>query len=205
MSGAAVVNDGSVRPATPVHPFVRHVRTVTVSLFALLATVTVLLAFASRGPSVAGFGLPGREMLIVTSGSMSPAFRTGDAITVKRLDPGEAARLSPGTVVTFRPASGGASLITHRIVGARTSAGGRRVYTTKGDANASPDTADLDPARIVGVLDRTVPRLGYVLNALQQRGVILMLALAALLGSLATTTWPRTAATDPIPQQKENQ
>lgn len=204
MSGAVVANNGSV-PAERIHPFVRHVRTVTVSLFGLLAAATVLLALASRGTSVAGFGLPGREMLIVTSGSMSPAFRTGDAITVRRVDPGEAARLSPGTVVTFRPANGRASLITHRITEVRTSAGGRRVYTTKGDANTSPDTADLDPARIVGVLDRTVPRLGYVLNALQQRGVILMLALAALLGSLAATTWPRTAATDPIPQQKENQ
>lgn len=205
MSGAAVVNNGSVRPATRVHPFVRHVRTVTVSLFLLLATAAALLAFASRSISVAGIGLPDRELLIVTSGSMSPAFRTGDAIAVRRLGAGEAARLVPGTVVTFRPANGGGSLITHRIIGVRMSAGGRRVYTTKGDANTSPDTADLDPARIIGVLDRSIPRLGYVLNALQQRVVILMLALAALLGSLAAMTWPRAAATDPIPQQKENQ
>jgi signal peptidase len=205
MSGAAVVNDGSVRPATAVHPFVGHVRTVTVSLFALLATVTVLLAFASRGPSVAGFGLPGREMLIVTSGSMSPAFRTGDAITVKRLDPGEAARLSPGTVVTFRPASGNVQLITHRIIAARRSAGGQLVYTTKGDANASPDTADLDPSRIVGVHDWTVPRAGYVLSAVQQRGVVVMLAVAALLGSLAAALRQPVVPADKIPQQKENQ
>lgn len=205
MSGVAVVNNGSVRPATRVHPFVRHVRTVTVSLFLLLATAAALLAFASRGITVAGIGLPDRELLVVTSGSMSPAFRTGDAIAVRRLGAGEAARLVPGTVVTFRPASGGGALITHRIIEVRTSAGGRHVYTTKGDANSSPDTADLDPTRIVGVLDRTIPRLGYVLNALQQRGVTLLLALAALLGSLAAATWPRAAATDPIPQQKENQ
>ena len=205
MSGAAVANNGSLRPASRVHPFVRHVRTLTVSLFLLLAAVTALLAFVSRGTSVAGFGVPDRDLLIVTSGSMSPAFRTGDAIAVRRVGAGEAARLAPGTVVTFRPADGSGSLITHRIIEVRTSAGGRQVYTTKGDANASPDTADLDPARIVGVLDRAIPRLGYVLNALQQRGVTLMLALAALLGSLAAATWPRTAATDPIPQQKENQ
>lgn len=198
--------DGTSALAAPrLHPVIGHVRTLTVALFGLFATASVLLAVATRGPSVAGLGLPGRELLVVTSGSMSPRFRTGDAITVRHVSAREAARLTPGTVVTFRPAGGSAALITHRIVGARTTAGGQRVYTTKGDANTSPDTADLDPARIVGVLDRSVPRLGYVLHILQQRGAMLMLALAALLGSLAAATWPRTAVTDPTPQQKENQ
>lgn len=205
MSSGAVVDDTSVRVAPCLYPFVGHVRTLTVALFGLFAAASILLAFATRGPSAAGLGLPGRELLIVTSGSMSPGFRTGDAITVRHVSAGEAARLAPGTVVTFRPASGRASLITHRIIGARITAGGQRVYTTKGDANLSPDTADLDPARIVGVLDRSIPRLGYVLHVLQQRGVMLMFALAALLGSLAAATWPQTAVTDPTPQQKENQ
>lgn len=107
--------------------------------------------------------------------------------------------------MTFRPASGNVQLITHRIIAARRSAGGQLVYTTKGDANASPDTADLDPSRIVGVHDWTVPRAGYVLNAVQQRGVVVMLAVAALLGSLAAALRQPVVPADKIPQQKENQ
>jgi signal peptidase I len=135
---------------------------------------------------------------------MEPEFRTGDAIAIRRVDGAAAAGLPAGTVVTFRASGGNGALITHRIIGSRISAGGQRVYTTKGDANADADTADLVPARIVGVLDYSVPRLGYVLNAMRQRSVTLPLAASALLASLAVSAWPRGARAQEIPNKKEN-
>lgn len=85
--GGAAATDGEIALA-PVgaHPFVGHVRTVTVALFGLLATVSILPAFVSLAPSVAGFGLPVREILVVTSGSMAPGIHRGDAIAVRPVD-----------------------------------------------------------------------------------------------------------------------
>ena len=208
---AAEENSAGVSvPRTTVHPVVRHVRNVTVAVFALVTATAIAVLLASRGPSVAGLDFLGREILTVTSGSMEPEFRTGDAIAVRRVDGTAAADLPTGTVVTFRTSGGNGTLITHRIVGSRISAGGQRVYTTKGDANADADTADLVPARIVGVLDYSVPRLGYVLNAMRQRSVTLPLAVSALLSSLAVSVWPRRPPTHvitgehQIPNKKEN-
>lgn len=194
---------GVSAPRTTVHPLVRHVRNVTVSVFALVAATALAVLLASRGPSAAGLDILGREILTVTSGSMEPEFRTGDAIAIRRVDGAAAAGLPAGTVVTFRASGGNGALITHRIIGSRISAGGQRVYTTKGDANADADTADLVPARIVGVLDYSVPRLGYVLTAMRQRSVTLPLAASALLASLAVSAWPRGARVQVIPGEHQ--
>ena len=76
---------GVSAPRTTVHPLVRHVRNVTVSVFALVAATALAVLLASRGPSAAGLDILGREILTVTSGSMEPEFRTGDAIAIRHM------------------------------------------------------------------------------------------------------------------------
>lgn len=140
-------------------------------VFAAIAVVSFVslfvLARGSSGNASHWFGFADRRLLVVTSGSMQPAIRVGDAVFVKPLASGAGDLLEVGDVVTFRAANNPQFLITHRIVSVGSSAGGRRFYETKGDANSSVDTSVLNPERIVGVVTRIVPRLGSVLVAMQ--------------------------------------
>lgn len=155
------------------------------TVFAVTAFVAVAaLLVLARGGAGSGDGwsaIPGRRLFVVTSGSMSPTIKVGDAVIVKPIDPPRAGSLSSGDVVTFRAANNPRFLITHRIVAVRTSAGGRKFYETKGDANASPDASSLEPSRVVGVVTRVVPRLGSVLVGLQTPGVLVTFLAAFLL------------------------
>ena len=135
---------------------------------------------------------------------MQPAIRVGDAVFVKPLASGAGDLLEVGDVVTFRAANNPQFLITHRIVSVGSSAGGRRFYETKGDANSSVDTSVLNPERIVGVVTRVVPRLGSVLVAMQAPRTIATflagfflfeLAFLALRGSRSVLA--ETPSTDP--------
>lgn len=158
-------------------------------VFALVAGVAFVSLFViTRGGagSEGGWsGIPGRRLYVVTSGSMSPSIRVGDAVIVKPIDASQARSLSFGDVVTFRAANNPRFLITHRIVAVGESAGGQRFYETKGDANEGPDGSSLDPKRVVGVVTHVVPRLGSVLVGLRSPGVVATFVIGFLLFELA--------------------
>jgi signal peptidase I len=159
------------------------------TVFAVMAGVVVvsLLVLARGGADSGGgwYGLAGRRLFVVTSGSMSPTIRVGDAVVVKPISSKRTDSLDAGDVVTFRAANNPRFLITHRIVAVRSSAGGQRFYETKGDANVSADPSVLNPDRIVGVVTRVVPRLGSIIVALQERDILLMFLVGFLLLELA--------------------
>ena len=185
-------------------------------VFATVAVVAVVVLFVlSRGGSGVGDGwsaIPGRRLYVVTSGSMSPAIKVGDAVFVKPIDPPRTRSLVPGEVVTFRSANNPGFLITHRIAAVRVSAGGRKFYETKGDANSSPDASSLDPSRVVGVVTRVVPHLGSVLVGMQTPTVLVsflmgflffevsFVAFRAASGSSATRKRPAIPTDDSISQ-----
>jgi signal peptidase I len=72
--------------------------------------------------------LAGYRPLIVRSGSMEPAVRTGDLIVTKRVHPTAVDR---GQVVTFHDPSRDRELLTHRVVRVRERAG-RLYFVTRG-------------------------------------------------------------------------
>lgn len=122
----------------------------------------------------------GYSQLVVTSGSMEPAFSAGDMIVVHAED-----EYALGDIVTFRNESG--SLVTHRIV-AITEGG----FVTKGDANNVEDEELLTAESIVGKLVCCVPMIGSFLLFLRTPvGVgalvivgFLLVELPALLGTV---------------------
>lgn len=120
-----------------------------VGLFAIY--LTLFLAAWAVVPSV----VPGWRSVVITSGSMSPSIRTGDVVVAA---PSNGEVLSPGAVVVLSDPSR-SSLITHRIVALNADGS----YSTRGDANAKPDSTPLYPDQIVAVGRLRVPFVGLPL------------------------------------------
>ncbi|MGN6634908.1 MAG: signal peptidase I [Oryzihumus sp.] len=135
-----------------------------------LTTVAVVVAAAT----VLGLALvqhSGRQLLIVTSGSMVPTFSPGDVVLVEQRRPDQ---LHPGMIVTFQ-APGAPELTTHRIMAMRHLPQGTFIQT-KGDANPAPDPNLSPVTSVFGVLTGSVPWVGRWLVFYQSdRGRLLIL------------------------------
>lgn len=147
----------------------------------LAATLAVWAAFGAAGGLLLAVTVPrfaGFEVLMVLSGSMSPALETGDVVVDSRTAPSEA-RI--GDVVTFRDPEQPARLITHRVRAMR--AGPETVtFVTKGDANNTVETWDVATEGTIGRVEYRVPRLGYAIAWVKGRsGRLLLVVLPALL------------------------
>ncbi len=95
----------------------------------LLAGAALLLALAVLVPALLGY-----QRYVITSGSMTGTYDRGSLVFDKVVP---TSSLRAGDVITFRP-PGHAGLVTHRIQ-TLTSVDGKRVLTTKGDANRVAD------------------------------------------------------------------
>jgi signal peptidase I len=147
----------------------------------LLGAAALILAVAVLVPALLGY-----QRYVITSGSMTGSYDRG-SLVFDRVVP--TASLRAGDVITFRP-PGHAGLVTHRIASVRTAAG-RRVFTTKGDANRVADAWGAIALRDTQArVAFHLPYLGYGLATLSDRRVrmivigvpALLIALAALAG-----------------------
>ncbi len=151
------------------------------SAAALVLVIAIATHFPSRGGQYAAFGHP---LLSVLSGSMTPVIRTGDLIIDDPVSSAQAVALKPGQIISFRAAPGSTKILTHRIV-ARQVIHGVVEYQTKGDANNAPDAALRPATDVVGRLAAVIPRGGYLLAALHQPLVPVLLVVSAVLFFLA--------------------
>lgn len=176
---------GVVAGRAPVRPRARGRRVAAVTARAVAWTVVVVCvgAFAASTLAPLWFQVRDQRLLLVTSGSMAPAFQAGDAVVIQAIeDPSE---LRVGQVATFWP-PGGDRLVTHRIVDLRslpvlvpdpetgdmvprldeaTGAPLERPYiVTKGDANETPDPDATPLSRVRGVVLEVHPGWGRVLG-----------------------------------------
>ena len=115
--------------------------------------VSVLgLALAAQLAPAGGYGL-----YAVRSGSMAPAIGVGDLVIEQRVDP---AAIGAGDVITIETGTG--ATVTHRVATVTTNDAGP-VFTTKGDANPSPDPVASRGGQVRGRVALDLPLLGYVL------------------------------------------
>jgi signal peptidase I len=124
----------------------------------ILVTSALVLAFAR-------FGLHMTASSVLT-GSMRPAFAPGDAVITR---PVPIASVHPGMVILATPAARTAPF-AHRIIAVRHQ--DRRILVqTQGDANPSPDDWEdvYTSTSTVSEVVATVPKLGYVLEAVHGR------------------------------------
>jgi signal peptidase len=137
-----------------------------------LLAVAALLALVL----LAALPLFGYPTTVVNGGSMAPALHMGSLIVSHTVDP-EA--LQVGDVITFRR-SEAKTRLTHRIVAMRQEEG-RWYFTTKGDANATPDPEEIYFLDKAHKMVFSLPYAGYLLLfARSLHGLALLILVPAL-------------------------
>ena len=132
---------------TPLISLKRGIQTiVTVAIIAVV--VLIVVSFLP---------IPGNyKLLIVESGSMEPAIKTGSVVVVK-----PAENYQTGDIITFED-RGKNKTTTHRIVDMEVISG-RTQYITQGDANNAEDTSKVSESKVVGKVLTSIPFAGYLL------------------------------------------
>lgn len=101
---------------------------------------------------VSQLNFPGNyKILLVQSGSMSPAINTGDLVVVKPIS-----KYKKGDIITFL--SNNRFNVTHRIVSVE-----NNKITTKGDANKVNDQEIVDLSQLLGKVNYRIPYFGYLI------------------------------------------
>lgn len=116
----------------------------------VLVIAVMVLAIALVGVRVIGY-----TPYAVLSPSMTPTYAPGDLIYVKETPTDE---INEGDVITF-VADEKNTIVTHRVV--EVDRDGRKFYT-QGDANDSRDGNPVLYENVVGVVQFSIPKLGYV-------------------------------------------
>ncbi len=112
--------------------------------------------------------------LVVLTGSMSPAIKTGSVVFVE-----PQSSYGENDIITFRKSSLNEP-VTHRIVGVQDNAG-LISYVTKGDANESADLNLVGPSEVLGRVHFSIPLLGFLLFAARTKiGFTVLVILPAL-------------------------
>lgn len=145
-------------------------------LFAVVVVGALGLWLVTHLAPVAGYGV-----FAVRSGSMNPALEVGDFAVTRMVDPSE---ITPGDVITID--TGSQSVLTHRVVAVQATDDGP-VFTTQGDANATPDPVAARGEQLHGRVDWRVPLLGFVLAMIAMPTGIL--ALVSIAAALLTAAW----------------
>ena len=123
------------------------------------------------------------QALLVRSGSMSPTIPTGSIVFYTKIP---SARVKVGDIIVFSKPGDSTEKVTHRVYGIGHSATGE-YFTTKGDANGTPDDWRV-PAVGTGWIARFhVPVIGYALVYLQSTlARLLLLVIPAILLGVIT-------------------
>jgi signal peptidase len=164
----------SAEPA--LHPQLRLAGRVFSWVLVAAATVVALCLLAvSIGPRVLPY-----QALVVRSGSMSPTIPTGSIVFYKKR---AAADVKVGDIIVFAKPGQTNEKVTHRVFRISNGPTGR-YFTTKGDANGSPDDWRVPAVGTGWVAAFHVPVAGYALVDLQSTTARLLLLLipAVLLG-----------------------
>jgi signal peptidase I len=140
----------------------------------LAALLVAILLAGTFIPTV--FGL---DSSIVASGSMKPAMQVGSVALTREVD---ARSIAVGDIINFRRPGEGVTT-THRVVDRKVEAG-QVVFTTKGDANASPDPNPVYVDRNINKVEYVVPAAGYVVRYARTPIGAVMLFLVPLAGLL---------------------
>lgn len=139
-------------------------------IFFALVIILVLLLIASKLP------LPGNfQVLVVQSGSMEPAIKTGAIVVVKPVS-----EYKVDDVVTYRNGRRGTVPITHRIKEIKKN-GTETKYVTKGDANDEIDITEVNARSVLGKVLFDIPFIGYAIAAAKKpMGFLFIIIVPAL-------------------------
>jgi len=133
----------------------------------------IVIIFAILAIS-AKFSLFGIRLLVVKSGSMEPAIKTGSLVIDKKMP-----EYRLGDIITFNDHENQKETTTHRIVDIDTQ-GGSNLFITQGDTNNSPDSVKITSDQILGKVRFTIPYFGYVVAFTRTwPGVVILIIIPA--------------------------
>ena len=130
------------------------------TLFTLVISVLVLLIVVPRLFQITPYA--------VISGSMEPNILVGDLVYAKKTDPHGIER---GDVITF-VMNEDLVVATHRVVEIHKQ---EESFITKGDANDNKDAQPVHFKNVLGTVRFTLPLMGFVVVALKNKYLILIL------------------------------
>jgi len=120
----------------------------------IAASLCVLVVWTSTG-------LLGAQPTTVRSGSMRPTMDVGDMAIVREVP---ADSIKPGDIIQFWQ---NGEMIIHRVVDA-SGEGNGRLFVTKGDANAEPDSALVSASQVRGEVVLNIPKIGWAAIAVKE-------------------------------------
>jgi len=133
-----------------------------------LVILFALMAISSK------YSIGGFKLLVVKSGSMEPAIKTGSIVIDKNFS-----EYNVGDIVTFKDREKPKETTTHRLVSKQIQ-NSTNLFTTKGDANDSADLEKITQDRIVGKVLIVIPYLGYIADfARSLPGLIVIILIPA--------------------------
>lgn len=109
---------------------------------------------------------------VILSGSMEPGIPTGSVVYIDTHDKD----VHEGDIIAFKSGAGKGAMVTHRVV----KIGEDGTITTKGDNNEVEDLSPLSPEYVVGKYKFHVPKLGAVMNELDNKKKIIIAAFLIL-------------------------
>lgn len=120
-------------------------------------------------------GVFGYKAFNITTNSMEPNINKGDIIITKKVKNED--KLKKDDIITFWQDD---EIITHRIIDI-TETNGEKRYITKGDNNNIPDLEKISFSQIEGVKVISIPYLGKIVEALENKIIFFIILLLILL------------------------
>lgn len=146
-------------------------------LASVLLAAVILMCVPLTVPRLFGY-----QIYTVISGSMEPDIPLGSLVYVHEIDP---ETVMEGDVIAYYGGTNG-SIITHRVVYNQTVA---KNFITKGDANDIEDMVPVEYDRLIGIVVKTIPKLGQLMIVFTEtRGKLLaagLLVVSVLLHVIA--------------------
>ena len=145
-----------------------------IDVFLVILIYNVILVMFSCTNKIEQVNIFGYEAYIVTTDSMKPSISSGDVVIVKEVEEQE---LDKGDIITFTK---NGETNTHRITNIEEKEG-EKYYTTKGDNNNVEDSEKVKFSEIIGKQIITIPYLGKIINALENKVIFLVIVLIILI------------------------
>ena len=133
----------------------------------------ILLFFSSMN-KMQNFSVFGYKAYIITTDSMEPTIKQGDAIITKKAKEKD---LKEGDIITFNRDN---ESITHRILTVDKEED-KILYVTKGDNNNVEDKQKVSFNDVEGKQVIVMPKIGYIIEAAENQLVILIITLVVLI------------------------
>ena len=147
---------------------------IVIDIILVILIYNMLLVGISCMNKIEEISLFGYKAYIITTNSMEPTINSGDTLITQNIKEED---LQVGDIITFKKKG---VVISHRITDIEEKEG-KKLYSTKGDNNTVEDLEKVEYSEIKGKAVLTIPKLGKLIQFLNNKIVFLVIILIILL------------------------